>query len=713
MKEASFSKVATRSYLEAAAVDPWPFAPINVQKGGCLEADFKVEDDSCLSRIAFFGRALVGRVGELGSVAPSLERLRGWVYEHWRPIGGVTVRLLGASLVCFVFASEHQANRILHMKKWVFYGEPLYLDRWHPLGCSSKNFKRPKMIWIRVMGIPLHLWGLEVFQAIGDRCGGFVRVDEATHSGEELRWARILVTGSGICPDKVSIDVGGWVFVLPICLEEFGTCMFADDFVREKSGRLTQGKAANVFVTLKPQSKAAGPAGVGTPSWSVSPTAGAFMPCTAGNGSLDALQSVRVTSEQDAILPEPIFLQRCSPTKVNKKIDQPAHQILSPAVRPLLNGSAQVFSRSRAPVVSPDVGKSATGDMMCMEVNSGGGVKSTNAAGSAVQTACSLEHEQVRVRDLVGTRVADASQSDASFGLGVLVGERDIPASMDGSMELVKQVNHLELPLLRDVDACVDQRSRYDSFVNICSNKVGPSLLVSKGGNGNNELPPARVLVPTCKAKNFIPLIKSGKQWSNFNKMGPCLNSGKVLKHGVFRQKFRHTGGVKAKGLSAKDCLSLNGHMACFEATEPSSCIFEGRVPVSSSDTLCKSGEGCVWELEGGGLAQDYSGTAGVPLSGQANLCSMVDLSPRLWVELGSLEGEDEGSRRLSGERTPDKEGEDWVSSSIGGFSNFLGIDFEGNDKEALTLFRSIEERRRVRVEGVEKGVCGSSNGVQ
>ncbi|RVW71875.1 hypothetical protein CK203_058388 [Vitis vinifera] len=47
--------------------------------------------------------------------------------------------------------------------------------------------------WVRVVGLPLHLWSREVFKRIDDGCGGFVAVDEDIDSLTELQWAQILV----------------------------------------------------------------------------------------------------------------------------------------------------------------------------------------------------------------------------------------------------------------------------------------------------------------------------------------------------------------------------------------------------------------------------------------------------------------------------------------------------------------------------------------
>ncbi|KAK2971674.1 hypothetical protein RJ640_025735 [Escallonia rubra] len=44
----------------------------------------------------------------------------------------------------------------------------------------------------------------EVFRVIGDRCGGFVSVDEKTSGREDLQWARILVHYRGAIPVRIS-----------------------------------------------------------------------------------------------------------------------------------------------------------------------------------------------------------------------------------------------------------------------------------------------------------------------------------------------------------------------------------------------------------------------------------------------------------------------------------------------------------------------------
>ena len=75
--------------------------------------------------------------------------------------------------------------------------ERVFLAKWGPeVGCC-RNGSHPKEVWVKVVGLPLHLWSREVFKSIGERCGGFIAVDEETAFFSELQWARILVRVPG------------------------------------------------------------------------------------------------------------------------------------------------------------------------------------------------------------------------------------------------------------------------------------------------------------------------------------------------------------------------------------------------------------------------------------------------------------------------------------------------------------------------------------
>ena len=90
-----------------------------------------------------------------------------------------------------------EAERVLARGKRKVLGSVLMMERWHPeVGCFS-NGAFASEVWVRVVGLPLHLWNREVFKLIGDGCGGFITVDNKTESMAELQWARLLVKSVG------------------------------------------------------------------------------------------------------------------------------------------------------------------------------------------------------------------------------------------------------------------------------------------------------------------------------------------------------------------------------------------------------------------------------------------------------------------------------------------------------------------------------------
>ena len=73
----------------------------------------------------------------------------------------------------------------------------LHLVRWTPkVGCLLKG-GFTKEVWVRVLGLPLHLWSWDVLKKIGDYCGGFVAMDDDIALLFNLQWVRILVRSFG------------------------------------------------------------------------------------------------------------------------------------------------------------------------------------------------------------------------------------------------------------------------------------------------------------------------------------------------------------------------------------------------------------------------------------------------------------------------------------------------------------------------------------
>ena len=86
--------------------------------------------------------------------------------------------------------------------------------------CMIKNVETPRPTWIRVVGLPLHLWTGEILKKVGDSCGGFVALDEETSLKTDLHWARILVKmNSTKKPSSVNLLAGARSYKLQIWWE--------------------------------------------------------------------------------------------------------------------------------------------------------------------------------------------------------------------------------------------------------------------------------------------------------------------------------------------------------------------------------------------------------------------------------------------------------------------------------------------------------------
>ena len=60
--------------------------------------------------------------------------------------------------------------------------------------------------WVKVVGLPLHLWTCKTVKLIGDGCGGFLSIDKEMALRIEVSRARILVKLKGMArPNTVNI----------------------------------------------------------------------------------------------------------------------------------------------------------------------------------------------------------------------------------------------------------------------------------------------------------------------------------------------------------------------------------------------------------------------------------------------------------------------------------------------------------------------------
>ena len=96
----------------------------------------------------------------------------------------------------------------------------LHLRRWSSdLGCMGCGDTEEE-VWVKVVGLLVHLWNRKVLKRIRDACRGFVAFDEDTTFLTELFRAKILVRiGESALPKMVEVVVGDCQFSIQLWRE--------------------------------------------------------------------------------------------------------------------------------------------------------------------------------------------------------------------------------------------------------------------------------------------------------------------------------------------------------------------------------------------------------------------------------------------------------------------------------------------------------------
>ena len=131
------------------------------------------------------------------------------------------VAFLNNDLLIFEFEDVEEANCALKMGHQTFQGGRPNLERWNPDSGCVKRKNQLNRVWVRIVGLPLHLWTCDILRMIGDECGGYLATDEETIRWTEvLSWARILVKAEGReRPSTVNILSGSRSYELQIWWE--------------------------------------------------------------------------------------------------------------------------------------------------------------------------------------------------------------------------------------------------------------------------------------------------------------------------------------------------------------------------------------------------------------------------------------------------------------------------------------------------------------
>ena len=119
----------------------------------------------------------------------------------------------------FEFADE--TERVHNSGTRRFRGRNFCLEKWKPfVGCLEGDRGGARLVWVRILGLPLHLWRISLFKKFGDSCGRFVTVDENTAERRNLKWARVLVETRLAHPSSLQVVAGPSCFGLQLWWED-------------------------------------------------------------------------------------------------------------------------------------------------------------------------------------------------------------------------------------------------------------------------------------------------------------------------------------------------------------------------------------------------------------------------------------------------------------------------------------------------------------
>ncbi|GAU34283.1 hypothetical protein TSUD_321290 [Trifolium subterraneum] len=174
-----------------------------------------------------------GLVGKLAR-KKDVRRIQTTLYMEGFP--SISVTNMGGNMALIRSSVEGDVERMMKSKKETIEYYFMEVKPWNP-----GLFAVQREVWVQVYGIPLHIWGEDLFKKVGDKLGGFLDFDYKTTSMAIFDVARLkILSASWACIDAIiKVEVEGVCFNLWVVEERgrktFGVMLGED---RELEGSL-------------------------------------------------------------------------------------------------------------------------------------------------------------------------------------------------------------------------------------------------------------------------------------------------------------------------------------------------------------------------------------------------------------------------------------------------------------------------------------------
>ncbi|XP_010478967.1 PREDICTED: uncharacterized protein LOC104757886 [Camelina sativa] len=152
---------------------------LNKNKSSLVRTDTVSISNSVLAkRIQQFSLTLIGRL--MNPVCQNMESLLANFPKIWKLEEKVVGADLGQGVFQFNFEEEEDILSVLQNGPYHFNGWMVSLVRWELV--ISSSYPSAINFWVKVAGIPMHLWEVANLEAIGKKLGRIQEVDEETGS---------------------------------------------------------------------------------------------------------------------------------------------------------------------------------------------------------------------------------------------------------------------------------------------------------------------------------------------------------------------------------------------------------------------------------------------------------------------------------------------------------------------------------------------------
>jgi hypothetical protein len=135
--------------------------------------------------------ALVGRLSYFSLCKCSLSV---WITSAWSPLLGYILEVIYIShgWFGFLFRTSEDTQKILE-KLWAISGCNLMLKRWWVSFDPTTDYFCFCHLWVLLPGFPLQLWNEKALEAIGNKLGRYISLDEYSLRAPDRRLGKVLV----------------------------------------------------------------------------------------------------------------------------------------------------------------------------------------------------------------------------------------------------------------------------------------------------------------------------------------------------------------------------------------------------------------------------------------------------------------------------------------------------------------------------------------